>query len=302
MTPPSLSRDRAWPFLLPWGLGLVVLYLLPAVLAMYYPQTASRAGPSASTGMAESSHLLRSDRLLSTAIVNSIVYTAMSVPAQTLAGLGLATLVRRTRRRGSWTTLFYLPHALAGIATILIWWWLLNPRVGPINSAIRAVERAIGLSAIGAPPWLYSPQGARLSLVLMNAWQAGGVMVIFLAALLRIPSELEEAARLDGCGRFRCFLLVTLPLISHALVFNILTGILAAMQAFNQPYLLANPQQRDSLLFYMLHVYRWAFDRGELGYATLLMGLMSAALLAFTLLVLAAVRLKQRSWSPGDVA
>jgi multiple sugar transport system permease protein len=250
---------------------------------------------------------LGNDRYFVKALSNSACYTVMNVAAQLIVGLGLALLVRQSRRRlGLWATLYYLPHVLGGVATILIWWWLLNPQVGPINRGLQASFdwldgplQAIGLGSTqgwALPPWLYSPGWAKPSLVLMNLWQAGGGMLIFLAALLRGGEMQHEAATLDGAGTLRRFWHVTLPQISPAILFNAVTGVVFSMQAFNQAFLLRNFQQQDSLLFYVLYMYQTAFERHRFGYASAMAWTLLAVLLVFT----AAAVLVTRRWVHYD--
>jgi multiple sugar transport system permease protein len=282
-------------FAAPWLVGLGLLYVGPmiasALLAM-----ADWDGLSWSTfrwsGWANFDAVRQDGRLIK-ALVNSLCYTAMQVPAQLVVGLGLALLVKQSQRRlGLWATLYYLPHVFGGVATILIWWWLLNPQVGPVNRGLQCVFdwldgpiRALGLPATRGwevPPWLYSPGWAKPSLVLMNLWQAGGGMLVFLAALLRGGEELHEAARLDGAGTMRRFRHITLPQVSPAILFNAVTGVVFSMQAFNQPFLLRNFQQQDSLSFYVLYMYQVAFESHRFGYAAALAWVLLAVLLIFT--------------------
>ncbi|MFH1418964.1 MAG: sugar ABC transporter permease [Planctomycetota bacterium] len=297
-------RSGVW-FALPWLIGLGLLYVGPMLASALLAFAHWDGMSDASLGWAggENFRLIANDAHLTNALVNSVCYTAMNVPAQLVAGLGLALLVRHARgRTGLWATLYYMPHVLGGVATILIWWWLLNPQVGPINRGIQllydvidAPLRAVGGSGTESwapPPWLYSPTWAKPSLVLMNLWQAGGGMLVFLAALLRGGDGLHDAAKLDGAGVLRRFWHVTLPQVSPAILFNLVTGVVFSMQAFSQPFLLRNFQQQDSLLFYALYMYQTAFERHRFGYAAAQAWVLLAVLLLFT----AATVVVSRRW------
>ncbi|MBN2560289.1 MAG: sugar ABC transporter permease [Phycisphaerae bacterium] len=289
------GQSGVW-FASPWLVGLGLLYVGPMLAAAVVAMT-EWDGLSASTMKWSGWANFRAawaDRHLGEALANSICYTAMNVPAQLAVGLCLALLVKQSRRRtGLWATLYYLPHVLGGVATILIWWWLLNPQVGPINRGLHWIfdvldgpSQGLGLGTTRGwelPPWLYSPGWAKPSLVLMNVWQAGGGMLIFLAALLRGGEVLHEAAKLDGATTLRRFWHITLPQVSPAILFNAVTGVVFSMQAFSQPFLLRNSQQQDSLLFYVLYMYQAAFEQHRLGYAAALSWILLAVLLAFTL-------------------
>lgn len=288
------SASGVW-FASPWLVGLLLLYVGPMVASAALAFM-SWDGLSSSTLKWVGPQNFRSvggDASLLKALANSAAYTLMNVPAQIAIGLLLALLVRQSKRHtGLWASAYYLPHVFGGVATILIWWWLLNPQVGPVNRAIHSFYQWLHgpLTTLGfagtrdwpLPPWLYSPAWAKPSLVLMNLWQAGGGMLIFLAALLRGGEALHDAAKLDGAGRLRRFWHVTLPQVSPAILFNFVTGVVFSMQAFNQPFLLRNFQQEDSLSFYVLYMYQMAFEQHRFGYAAALAWLLLAVLLLFT--------------------
>jgi len=274
--------------------GVTLLFALP-MLVLAVVSCNRWDGRSLSTMQwigAENFNRLLADPGLRKATWNSVIYTAMNVPAQLVAGLVLALLIRRSRRVGLWATIFYLPHVLGGVATILVWWWLLNPQVGPINSMLEALHDVLdrgarslgadGLSPWSPPLWLYDPGWAKPSLVLMNVWQCGGGMLIVLAALMRTDPAIEEAAMVDGAGRINRFLSITLPQVSPALLFNALTGVIFSMQSFSEPKLLSNFQQQDSLLFYSLYLYQCAFERGQFGFAAAMAWALLGLLIAFT--------------------
>jgi len=290
-------------FASPWLVGLALLYIGPVIASALLAMSRWDGLSWSTLEWAGWSNMqaLWTDRHFSKALVNSACYTAMNVPAQLAAGLALAMLVKQSRgRTGMWATLYYLPHVLGGVATILIWWWLMNPQVGPMNRGLWAVYDAIDgpIQAVGlgttqdwqTPPWLYAPGWAKPSLVLMNLWQAGGGMLIFLAALLRGGEAQHEAAKLDGAGALRRFWHITLPQISPAIVFNAVTGVVFSMQAFNQAFLLRNFQQQDSLLFYVLYMYQTAFEHHRFGYAAALAWVLLALLLIFTAVMVLVTR------------
>jgi multiple sugar transport system permease protein len=292
----ALSRRRsgAW-FAAPWLTGLLLLYLIPMAASAYLSLT-QWDGLSLSTLKCvgwQNFKGLWTDRYFLKALGNSVSFTLLNVPVQVVVALLLAVAVRHSRRHtGLWATCYYLPHVFGGVAMILIWWWLLNPQVGPVNRAIRAAygmldgpSAAMGLGGSRGwpvPQWLYSPALAQPSLVIMNIWQAGGSMLILLAALLRDADALHDAARLDGAGAFCRFRCVTLPQISPAILFVALTGVIASMQAFNQPFLLRNFQQEDRLQFYSLQMYQTAFEQHRFGYATAMAWVLLGLLLLFS--------------------
>jgi multiple sugar transport system permease protein len=205
------------------------------------------------------------------ALGNSIAYSLLAVPLGLIVALGLAVLLHRNLRGiGVFQGLYYLPHVLGGVATVIVWSWVFNPHFGPVNQLLAEVYAwldplirmfdAQGTEDWPLPGWLMSPTWCKPAVAIMHAWTAGGAVFIFLAALQRVDTDTLEAARLDGARTWARFRHVVLPQLTPALLFNLVTGIAGSMQAFNQAYLLYNRAQEDGLLFYMLHLYRTAFE------------------------------------------
>lgn len=302
MTVPKAPRVRRWFFVLPWIGALLLLYAAPAaLLAILSVGRWRESSPAAIEWVGLSNfHRLLTDARLGQALANSAIYSVVNVPLQLAAALLLALLIRGSTRVGAWAVFYYAPHTMAGVAALLTWWWLLNPQSGPINEILRPVLQDVHRVAFAAgfaaeapwtpPNWLYAPNWAKPSLWLMNLWYCGGGMLILLAALLKADPALSEAARLDGAGRVRRFLHVTLPHVSPAILFNAVTGAMLSMQEFSAPFLLSNFQQQDALSFYSLYLYRTAFERGDFGYAAAQAWLLLAMLLAFGLATSAITR------------
>lgn len=264
----TVSSRGSARFAAPWIVGFVLLYLLPLVGASLIACTSwdgLTRGSLRWVGLAQFKSLFE-DRMFRLAIWNSLAFAAINVPCQLTVALALALLIRRARHRGLWASLYYAPHLLAGVATILIWWWLLNPQVGPVNRMIRSICDVVGVAHV-RPPWLYSATWARPSLVLMNLWYTGGPMLIFLAALLRAKDQVHEAAMLDGASPRQRFFHITLPQLSPAILFNTLTLFVGSMQSFEQAFLLSNWQQENALLFPSVYMYQTAFERHRFAYA-----------------------------------
>jgi len=225
------------------------------------------------------------DEFFNHALVNSLTYALWAVPLGLCASLGLALLLDRNLPGvGIFRTIFYLPHVVAGVATIMMWQWVFNPDLGLLNAALRG----LGVDTRARPmcQWLYSPEGAMPALVLMSLWGAGGAMLIFLAALQNVPDHLYEAARVDGAGRWRQFWHITLPQISPAVFFNLVMGIIGSLQVFTQAYLMYSPQQDNAILMMVQQIYYEAFQFGHFGYASAMAWILFIIILALTGLVI----------------
>lgn len=311
------SRQVGW-FLLPWAIGFILLTLLPTVASLGLSCVRTDAGPSwAGFSWVGSEHYRTAigvnhtyeptsndpwhwrvlggrpnDPSFYKALCNSLYYTFFAVPLGLCASLAVAMLLNGSFRGMSVVrACVYLPHVLGGVATIVIWSWLLNPQFGWISQGIRVVYSVLdplvswfsqaGTRSWPVPDWLYSPAGCKPAVIIMHIWTMGGAMLIFLAALRRVPHELYEAGRLDGAGAWHRFRYVTLPQITPAVLFNLIFSVIFTMQAFSEAYMLQNRQQYDGLLFYMLYLYQVAFEPPyQFGYASALAWILFAVLAA----------------------
>ena len=302
-------RRDGFKFALPWLIGLVGLTLVPAAISLLLSFT-RWDGLSLRSGIewAGTDHyreMFTGDRLFYKALGNTLYYALIAVPAGSLASLAAALLLNsRARGIAVFRTIYMLPYMLSGVATVMIWSWLLNPRFGLINAGLMWFYRVLdplvrlfhesGTSAWVTPDWFYSPAACKPALIILHVWLGGGTMLVFLAALQRVPTNLLDAAAIDGAGRWQRFRHVTLPHISPAILFNLIVGLVFAMQSFDQSYLLFNRAQRDGLLFYMLHLYRIAFEPPyRVGYASALAWILfiTTAVMASVILLIARRRI-----------
>jgi multiple sugar transport system permease protein len=176
------------------------------------------------------------------------------------------------------------------VATVMMWQWIFHPDLGLMNTALRG----IGVDTDAHPifRWIYSPEGAKPALIVMSLWTVGGSMLIFLAALQNVPEDLHEAARVDGAGLWRRLWNVTIPMISPAIFFNLVMGIIGSMQIFTQAFLLYNSSQSNAMLMAVPQIYYEAFVFSRFGYASALAWILLAVILILTGLVF----LTSRKW------
>jgi multiple sugar transport system permease protein len=265
------EHRQGWLFVSPWVTGFALLTAGPMLCSLYLSFTsATLLSPPQWTGL-ENYRRLFADPLFYRSLGNTAFYAVLGVPLGLLLALGLALLLNApVRGIGFFRTLFFLPSVTNTVALSLLWLWLLNPEFGLLNSALRGC-------GIEGPLWLQSEAWAKPALVLMSLWTAGGQAVIFLAALQGVPRELTEAAAIDGAGPVRRFFAVTLPMISPALLFNLIMGLVGALQVFTQAFVMTGGVQPGSeggpnqaTLFIVLYVYKKAFQEFEMGYASAL--------------------------------
>ena len=232
------------------------------------------------------------------ALWNTAYYSFISVPLGLTVALGLALLLNQPLRGiALFRTIFYMPAVIGGVATIMMWLWVFNPDYGLLNSVLLKLCRLLvhlGLEAAlqwELPRWIFSDAWAKPSLILMSLWETGASMLIFLAALQNVPDALYEAADLDGAGRWKKFLYVTIPQISPALFFNLVMGVIGSFQVFSQAFLMTDGGPNKATLFYVLYLYNKAFSDFEIGYASALAWILFAIIMFFSMLVFRSGRL-----------
>jgi ABC-type sugar transport system permease subunit len=219
-------------------------------------------------------------------VIDSLVVTGrfalMVVPLTLGFALGVALLVnsRRLRGRNVFRTLFYLPMQIPVVASTLVWIGVLHATTGWLNISLSAV-------GVDGPNWLQSTTWVGPALALMGLWGIGNMMLIFLAGLQGVPSELYDAAKVDGAGAWASFRNVTLPQISPVLFYNLVIALIGAFQFFTQAYVISNGRgdPDGATLFFNLYLYRQAFPFFNMGYASALAWLLVVIVLALTVLL-----------------
>ncbi|NJN82734.1 MAG: sugar ABC transporter permease, partial [Caldilineaceae bacterium] len=164
-------------------------------------------------------------------------------------------------------------------AAAMLWLWIFNPEFGLLNTILRTI-------GINGPLWLGHSQWALPSLILMSLWAVGGPMLIYLAGLQGIPTDLYEAAEVDGAGMWAKFRAVTLPLMTPVIFFNLIMSMIFAFQIFAQPFIMTQGGPRYATLFYVLYLYQNAFKFFRMGYAAALAWVLFLLILVLTALVI----------------
>jgi multiple sugar transport system permease protein len=255
-------------FMTPWLIGFVAIIGGPVVVSLYLSFTDySILGDAEWVGVENYQRMFTEDQRFWAALRVTITYLIVSVPLVQVFALGLATLlVRGIRGLTAYRALFYVPSLIGGSVAIAILWRFIFSANGLLNNF---------LTAIGLPTdysWIGMPETALSTLVILNVWQFGAAMIIYLAGLKQIPTELYEAATVDGAGGLRKFWSITLPMLSPVIFFNLLMNVVAAFQAFNTAYIVSNGTggPADATLFYTLYLYQRGFVDFDMGYASAL--------------------------------
>ncbi|WP_026370729.1 carbohydrate ABC transporter permease [Kallotenue papyrolyticum] len=273
----------AYVFIAPFVLGLLIFTAFPMLFSLVISfHTWDLTRPPEWVGLENYRQVFR-DPLVRIAAGNTILYVVFSVPLGLGLSFALALLLnQRVRGEGLWRTIFYIPSVVPLVATTILWMVIFNTEYGILNALLQL----LGLPKIR---WLTDPRFTKPSLILMSLWSSGGSTVILLAALKQVPLELYEAATIDGASAWQRFRLITIPMISPALFFQLVTGVIFSLQIFTQAYVLAGRNvsafggPRNSLLFFVPYLYQNAFRFFKLGYASALAWILFAVIITMTL-------------------
>jgi multiple sugar transport system permease protein len=269
----------AYVFLLPWIVGLIGLTLFPMgfslVMGFYRWDIIN---PPVYIGL-DNYRMLFHDRLFWISLRQTLIYSVMNVPLLLGFGLFLAVLLnQKIKGQGFFRTAFYVPAVIPSVAMILMWIWLLSPD-GLIN-------QALGWIGITGPNWFGSTRWAVPALVLTGLWSVGSGMLIYLGGLQGVPTELYEAAELDGASRWRRFWNVTVPMISPIVLYNLVILLVGSMQSFTGSFIATQGGPGYATHFLVYYLYNNAFGYLRMGYASAFAWIVFALILAMTLIVL----------------
>ncbi|MCL6510093.1 MAG: sugar ABC transporter permease [Anaerolineae bacterium] len=274
------TRER-WFYLLisPWLAGFFLLQCLPIVVGLCLSLTDwNLTGPLHWAG---AKHFLAAatDPRTHRALANTAKYVLGSVPLSLGLALALAIALNRTQAmagNNALRTAIFLPSVMSGVAIAFVWAWLLDPRFGPLNAALRMI-------GISGPGWFRDAGWALPAMILLGVWGCGGAMMIYLAALVTLPRELYEAATLDGAGRLARFRFITFPLLSPVTFYLIVVALINAFQLFTPAYVITRGGPQGATLLTGLHMYLTGFQFGRFGEASALALFILAVTLVVTL-------------------
>ena len=270
----------AWAMISPWLIGFFIFTAFPMGASLVISLTEwDILTPPKWVGLANYHKMFFIDPLALHSLKITIVFSLVSIPLNIVFGLGVAMLLN-TNIRGlsAFRTIYYLPAILSGVAVALMWRWIFSTDFGLINAALN-------LLGIQGPAWLADRAWVIPSFVVMRLWSVGGGMVIYLAGLQSIPTDLYEAAEIDGANWWRRIRHITLPMLSPTIFFQLVIGVIFSMQIFTEAFIMTNGGPANASLFFILYLYRKAFQDFQMGYASALAWLLFVVILAFTIIL-----------------
>ena len=265
----------------PWILGFLFFVAGPMLASLYLAMTRWDIFTSPRfLGLENFQVLLTDDRLFVQSFRVTTLFAVFSVPLQIAVGLGLAQLLnQKIKLLGMFRSIYYLPSVLSGVSVAIMFRWIFGTQYGLLNSAFKI----LGIEPVS---WLGDPNIVLLSFILMSIWGSGANMLIYLGALQSVPTELYEAAEVDGAGSLRKFFKITVPMITPVIFFTLINGIIISLQEFETPFILTDGGPADSSLFIVLYLYRNAFQWFKMGYASAIAWVIFAYVLLLSILVL----------------
>lgn len=270
---------QCYIFMSPAILGLLIFLIGPIVVSLYLSFTHYDLLTEPQwAGFANYSTMFQ-DELFWQALRVSFIYAIVSVPLGLMLSLAAAVLLdQKLRGIAVFRSIYYLPTVISGVGVAMLWRWMFNSQYGVINVLLGSV-------GIHGPSWISDEHWALPALIVASLWGIGGTMLIFLAGLQGIPGELYEAAEIDGAGHVRQFRAITLPMISHVTFFNLVLGIIGALQSFTDAYVMTGGGPNNATLSLTLYLYRNAFRYLNMGFASAVAWVLFVIVLLLTLVV-----------------
>ena len=266
---PTLQQSQQrWGliFLSPWIIGFLVFTAIPIAVSFvwtFMDYNLASDEPATFIGLGNWIKLF-TDPLAIKALQVTISFAAIAVPIGIILPLAMATLLNSKHLFGKriWRTLFYMPYMVPAVSGIFIWQSFLNGQTGWLNRILRV----IGVS--DPPNWLQDERTILAAFMLMGVWGVGNAMLTMLATMQGVPTELYEAADVDGAGPWVKFINITLPMISPVIFYNLVLSVIGLMQYFVVPYIITRGtgQPNNSAYFYNIHFYKTAFTFFDMGY------------------------------------
>jgi multiple sugar transport system permease protein len=294
---PLARREAKWGlfFISPWLIGFLIFYLAPMIVSFVFSLhdfTLSSPETATYVGFDNWQRMLFEDADTWEGLLITFKFAIVSFPIGMVLAFSLAVLLNSKNLigRNLFRTLFYAPTMVPFIAAILIWSQVLNPNTGWLNRIIEG----FGIPAVGQNGlrWLDDPNLIYIAYTFIGIWGIGNAILIYLASLQNVPTELYEASHIDGASWWSRLWNITIPLVTPVIFYNLLTSIVGLLQFFIVPWVLnqGSGYPEGATRFYMINFYKQAFTFQNMGYGASLAWLMFIVALIITLFLFATAR------------
>ena len=283
----TMKREyQAYLYILPWILGFAILQLYPFVSSFIYSFTDYTVGAKATfQGLANYKKLFTQDKEFWNSLKVTILFALYTVPGKLIMALAVAMFLNRDLKGINLIrTLYYIPSLFGGSVAVALLWRLMFLDNGVINAILSALHLPV-------IQWLGDTRYALRTICMLEIWQFGSSMVMFLAALKQVPRSLYEAAEIDGAGKVTRFFHITLPQISPIIFFNLINQTIQALQNFTSAQVITEGGPLKSTYVLGLKLYKEGFSYFKMGYASAISWVVFAAIMIFTLVIFASSKL-----------
>lgn len=275
------KRDyQAFLYLMPWILGMLILQIYPFLCSFYYSFTNYQVSSSPIwSGLDNYSYLFTRDTEFWNSVKVTVVYTLYTVPGKLVMALAVAVFLNRNIKGINLIrTLYYIPSLFGGSVAVSVLWKALFIDNGVINALLT------GLSLPAIQFW-GDPRYALKTICVLEIWQFGSSMVMFLAALKQVPTSLYEAASIDGAGKLQSFFRITLPQITPIIFFNLIMQTIQALQNFTSAFVITKGGPVKSTYVLGMKLYKEGFSYFKMGYASAISWAIFVMIVAVTMLL-----------------
>ena len=283
----TMKREyQAYLYILPWILGFAILQLYPFVSSFIYSFTDYTVGAKATfQGLANYKKLFTQDKEFWNSLKVTILFALYTGPGKLIMALAVAMFLNRDLKGINLIrTLYYIPSLFGGSVAVALLWRLMFLDNGVINAILSALHLPV-------IQWLGDTRYALRTICMLEIWQFGSSMVMFLAALKQVPRSLYEAAEIDGAGKVTRFFHITLPQISPIIFFNLINQTIQALQNFTSAQVITEGGPLKSTYVLGLKLYKEGFSYFKMGYASAISWVVFAAIMIFTLAIFASSKL-----------
>ncbi|HXD11120.1 MAG TPA: sugar ABC transporter permease [Anaerolineales bacterium] len=293
-------------FLSPWLFGFVAFTLLPMIATLIFSFlklniTDGIFSTPKWVGFSNYAHLLKDPQAgispsfwfsskTPSSLLITIKFALYALPVGIFAPLGLALLMNNKNLKGQFIfrTLFYMPFIVPFVASIFLWGGMLNTETGWINRILIA----LGMAKDSVPQWANDVNWVYPTYVIMGIWGIGNAMLIMLAGLQGVPTELYDAAKVDGANAWKTFWNITFPMISPVIFYNLTLNIIGLFQYFLVPLVVNSGTGRPggATMFYNLYLYKTFFTYQDMSYGSTLAWFLFVIILLITLALFATAK------------
>jgi multiple sugar transport system permease protein len=267
-------------FILPWAIGYLLFRLGPLLASLYLSLTHyGGSGSPTWVGLENFRYMLLEDPRFRDSLRATFAFVVGFLPLSLVLGMAVALLMnQKLRGMTIFRTIYYLPAVTSGVAVAMLWQFVFHKQFGVLN----AVLHLFGIPRIG---WLVDQNWVMVAFVIMALWGIGGTMIIYLAGLQSIPTELYESAQIDGAHQGQQFLHITLPMVTPTIFFSLVTGLIGAFQIFENAYIMTSGGPNYATYFFALNIYFTSFRSLNFGYASTMAWILFLIIVTLTIFI-----------------